>query len=168
MGCWFDVADSLSTSRCRIDASAVKAFAPEFERFCHDSGMAAPSDPLDEWFAEHRSQRMARQMRQVESAKIVTTFVVGISAALLGTAIQIHGLRPRPMDLVAAVLFIGSVLASFMVFIRDKTPEVDPVAVIRAVRMKDPDQALEDLRLAEDTALERNDDVWSSVRTAMS
>lgn len=107
---------------------------------------------------------LARQQAQVENAKLITTFVAGIAAALDASALQVRGSSSltvaSSISLVLAILFVIAILLA------DRLTDANYAAVVTDAKAQGLDDAetVNRLRTASANAVDVNDSVVFGIR----
>jgi hypothetical protein len=90
--------------------------------------------PSDEWLDQQADRLISAQSARADTAKLIVTFSLGISAALLGSALQLGYSRTLWWGI---AFFIASVLLSVLVFVTAEQlvqPDHDAVLADEAIQ----------------------------------
>jgi hypothetical protein len=123
---------------------------------------------LQDWLDKDLEAAAARQRSRVDTAKLLATFIAGIAATLVATALQVG--TPNTLDMMSAYFLAASVVAAIFVVISDRITEADSDLLLRiAQQEKWSDQELVGkLRRASMIAAENNKGVVAQVQSALS
>lgn len=113
---------------------------------------------VEEWLDAQADRLLASQQARADTAKLVVTFAVGVSAALVGAASQTAGVNRALLGWTICV-FAAAGVCLIAVLLLDKIEMPDDLAVLRDQSLTDPDVALAALRRAAFAAIEENE-IW--------
>ncbi|GAA1428449.1 hypothetical protein GCM10009616_08080 [Microlunatus lacustris] len=78
---------------------------------------------VEEWLEEQADRRTALQRAQVETAKLMATFIAAVAATFVATALQVG--PPGIGDVLGAVAFAGTVVFTWRVVSADRLTIAD-------------------------------------------
>lgn len=112
-------------------------------------------------------RRASRQQRQVESAKLVTTFSASVAAAIVAAALQ-TGPDSTSLDILAAVFLSTAFLAVLIVIILDRTTEVKQEDLVHDYRLAGftDEQIATELVIQTHASIRNNDSIVTQVKIA--
>lgn len=119
---------------------------------------------VGEWLELQADRVSARQRAQVETAKLVTTFVTAVAATLCGSDIQVPGNDPLE---VAALVGLGiAALLTLIVFASDRLAEAPHKELLSRAHTQgwNGEKLLRELRTAAIDAVESNQEVVRIVK----
>ena len=110
--------------------------------------------PSDEWLDQQADRLISAQSARADTAKLIVTFSLGISAALLGAALQLGYTRALWWGI---AFFVVSVLLSVFVFVMaEQLVQPDHDAVLADETIQDEAALMDGLRRAAFDAVEIN------------
>lgn len=117
-----------------------------------------------DWLEGQADRSLARQRAQIDTAKLLATFVAGIAAALVATALQVG--VPTILDTVSVYLLFASVIATIGVVVVDRLVEPNHLLVLEkaVVNGWSDEKQLQELRVAAQAAVFANEGVVRIVR----
>ncbi|MGW3960822.1 hypothetical protein ACWED2_13475 [Amycolatopsis sp. NPDC005003] len=92
------------------------------------------TDSTMAWHERDLDRRSARQRSQVDTAKILVTFSVGVAAAIAASALQVS--RFRAFDVVCVSLLGLAFLLAFAVVVLDRTTAVDRDSLLAEAQLR--------------------------------
>jgi hypothetical protein len=122
---------------------------------------------LRDWLDRDLEASMARQRAQVDTAKLLATFVAGIAATLVATALQVG--KPTILDSISVYSLAGATCAAIAVILFDRMTAPNSDLILRqSVDLNwDNNQLIDKLREANCAAVEINRSVVNQVRQAL-
>ncbi|WP_328321872.1 hypothetical protein OHA70_25555 [Kribbella sp. NBC_00382] len=87
-----------------------------------------------EWLENHADRLSARQRARADIAKLIATFMAGVAATLVGTALQVS--PTNTIDRVATWFLGAAVVLALAVLLLDRTKEADHAALIIEAKLQ--------------------------------
>ena len=124
-------------------------------------------ETLQNLLAHQADRRASRQQRQVETAKLVTTFSASVAAAIVAAALQTDP-ASAPLDILAAVLLATAFVAVLIVIILDRTTEVKQEDLVHDCRLAGltDEQIATELVIQTHASVRNNDSIVTQVKMA--
>jgi hypothetical protein len=119
-----------------------------------------------EWRENDLDRRASRQRTQIETAKLLATFAVSASAAIVASALQVG--KSTTWDLAAIILSGVAFLTVVGVIFLDRTTQVDQEQLVIEGQIKQwsDERLLQELRVAFLASVNNNESVVNSVQRA--
>lgn len=124
---------------------------------------------VDEWLDSQVDRCFDRQRAQADTAKLVATFLTGVSGGLIGTALQIAGRQLSNWERYGLYALGVAALLSLVVILLDDIKEADHqlVMVMAGIASWGPTQILDALRFETLKAVKYNEQSVNTVKLAL-
>jgi uncharacterized membrane protein len=127
------------------------------------------SESVTNWLEGDADRAMSRQRAQADSAKLVATFVIGVAASVVASALQMNRTGAESYNKWASILLALSAILTVFVIILDRISEADHKSLLEEAHVKKWSEAelLEELRTLTITASRDNQKVLREVQLAL-
>lgn len=127
------------------------------------------SQSVADWLEADADRAMSRQRAQADAAKLVATFVVGVTASVVASALQMNRSGSATYNKWASVLLALSVFLTALVVLMDRISEADYKSLLGEARIQDwtDSELLKELQVLTITASRDNQKVLREIWFAL-
>jgi uncharacterized membrane-anchored protein len=127
------------------------------------------SNSVVDWLEANADRAMSRQRSQADAAKLVATFVVGVAASTVASALQMNRSGSGTYNRWSSALLALSVILTVAVVVLDRISEADHKSILEEAQVRGWSEAklLEELQVATITASQDNRKVVREIWCAL-